>query len=173
VYSAGREETEKILAVFRDLENWMKRDDGLRLWMEEWEKGYGRPFERDVDCVEGMKWIEHVESGHGCVPMRQSGWAGGRMNGSNTIAEGPASNGINAQHNGQIKSINTTSGGVTAVNSTTTGGSDSNGAHNQYAVQHAVQHTPQQNSQGNSQGNDSENNTGFEVCKSVVAWLGL
>jgi hypothetical protein len=134
VYSAGREETERIMAVFRDLEDWMKRDDGLGKWMEEWEKGYGRAFEQDVDCTEGMKWIERVESGHGCAPMRQNeGVSGWMSRNKGTAAEGPASNGADIQHTVQ-------------------------------QTQHAVQQ--------NNQGNDSEN-TGFEVCKSVVAWLGL
>jgi hypothetical protein len=138
VYSAGREETEKIMAVFRDLEDWMKRDDGLGKWMEEWEKGYGRAFEQDVDCTEGMKWIERVESGHGCAPMRQNEGVSGWMSRN----KGTASwNGADIQHTVQ-------------------------------QTQHAVQHTSQQNNQGNNQSNDSEN-TGFEVCKSVVAWLGL
>ncbi|KAK4158037.1 hypothetical protein C8A00DRAFT_11138 [Chaetomidium leptoderma] len=39
-WEASKEEVDTIRKIFENLEEWMRRDDGLKKWMEEWERGW-------------------------------------------------------------------------------------------------------------------------------------
>jgi hypothetical protein len=50
----NKQDGQVLMEIFRDLENWMKRDDGVRKWMEEWKREY---YGDDYVVGKGMRKV--------------------------------------------------------------------------------------------------------------------
>ncbi|KAK4034343.1 hypothetical protein C8A01DRAFT_39168 [Parachaetomium inaequale] len=82
-WEASREQVQIIRLVFRDLKDWIQRDDGLKKWMEEWNMGFhGDPGgAKEVEGSAGVTVQETVGSG-----MMESGQTNGKAAGANSAA---------------------------------------------------------------------------------------
>jgi hypothetical protein len=92
----SKEEAEQIREIFENLEEWVKRDDGLKKWMEEWGKGF-------YGSGEKMNGVGEKQNG------------GGKME-NGRVANGPVVGTkapitiINAKQDGQKQSSQNASG---------------------------------------------------------------
>ncbi|GAB1318660.1 hypothetical protein MFIFM68171_08870 [Madurella fahalii] len=56
-WQMDREDMRILMQIFEDLEEWMRKDDGLKKWMEEWRAGYHRDNGVGVTTGSGMAGI--------------------------------------------------------------------------------------------------------------------